>query len=99
MAIVRTTLGDIDPVEIGNIMFHEHVLFDIVADFSSGNRHASIDMYNRWQIDYNSNENPTNSHQTDPKIAADEVLYFLSDGGSLIVDQSVYGLGSFATAT
>ena len=92
MAIVRTTLGDIDPVEIGNIMFHEHVLFDIVADFSLGNRHASIDMHNRWQIDYNSNENPTNAHQTDPKIAADEVLYFLSEGGSLIVDQSVYGL-------
>ena len=55
MAIVRTTLGDIDPAEIGNIMFHEHILVDIASDFSLGNRNANIDMHNRWQPFHNSN--------------------------------------------
>lgn len=92
MAFVRTTLGDINPSEVGNIMFHEHVLFDIVATCAEGDRNSTIGMQDRWQIDYLSNENPANAHQTDPEIAADEVLLFLADGGSLIVDQSVYGL-------
>ena len=70
MAFVRTTLGDIKPSEVGNIMFHEHVLFDIVATCAEGDRNSTIGMQDRWQIDYLSNENPANAHQTDPEIAA-----------------------------
>jgi phosphotriesterase-related protein len=92
MAFVRTTLGDIDPAKVGDIMFHEHVLFDIVPNCAKGDRKSTIGMQDRWQIDYRSNENAANAHQTDPEIATDEVLYFSADGGSLIVDQSVYGL-------
>lgn len=92
MAIVRTVLGDIQAEDIGPVMFHEHVLFDIVPPGTKGDRDAAIAMQNRWQINYRSNETPSNAHQTDPDIAADELRYFATDGGSLIVDQSVGGL-------
>lgn len=92
MGVVRTVLGDIDPARVGQIMFHEHVLFDIVPPGATGDRDAVISAEDRWQIDYLSNAAPANAHQTDPSIAAGELRHFAQDGGSLIVDQSVYGL-------
>lgn len=92
MAVVRTVLGDVKAADIGAVMFHEHVLFDIVPPGTVGDRDAAIDMQNRWQINYRSNETPANAHQRDPDIAADELRYFAADGGSLIIDQSVAGL-------
>lgn len=92
MAIVRTVLGDMQAADIGAVMFHEHVLFDIVPPGTTGDRDAAIEMQNRWQINYRSNETPSNAHQTDTDIAADELRYFAIEGGSLIVDQSVGGL-------
>lgn len=92
MAVVRTVLGDIAAGAIGRVMFHEHVLFDIVPPGAEGDRDAPIAATDRWQIDYRSNEAPANAHQTDPDIAADELRFFAEAGGSLIVDQSVFGL-------
>lgn len=92
MGVVRTVLGDIDPASVGPVMFHEHVLFDIVPPGAPGDRDAEIAPQDRWQIDYRSNETPANAHQTDPGVAADELRLFAEDGGSLIVDQSVFGL-------
>ena len=92
MLVVRTVLGDVDPKDVGPVMFHEHVLFDIVPPDSAGDREEQIDVQNRWQIDYRSNETPANAHQTDPGIAAQELLHFAEEGGSMIVDQSVDGL-------
>jgi phosphotriesterase-related protein len=92
MAVVRTVLGDIPAAEIGAVMFHEHVLFDIVPPDATGDRDLAITIQNRWQIDYLSNQTPSNAHQTDPEIAADELRSFATEGGSLIVDQSVGGL-------
>lgn len=92
MPVVRTTLGDISPLGVGQVLFHEHVLFDIVPPGVPGDRHAPIDPADRWQIDYRSNEVPANAHQTDPQAAATELRYLAQDGGSLIVDQSVAGL-------
>ncbi len=92
MAVVRTVLGDIEPASVGNIMFHEHVLFDIVPPGTVGDRDADIAPEARWQIDYRSNEAPANAHQTDPERATEELRLFAEDGGSLIVDQSVFGL-------
>jgi phosphotriesterase-related protein len=92
VAIVRTVLGDIDPDGVGSVMFHEHILFDIVPPDASGDHDAEIAMQDRWQIDYRSNDIPANAHQTDPMIAAQELCHFTADGGSLIVDQSVGGL-------
>jgi phosphotriesterase-related protein len=92
MGVVRTVLGDIDPDSVGHVMFHEHVLFDIVPPGAAGDRNAEITPQDRWQIDYRSNEAPANAHQTDPAIAAAELRHFAADGGSLIVDQSVHGL-------
>ena len=92
MGYVRTVLGDVDPDTVGPVMFHEHVLFDIVPPGASGDRHAAIPLEDRWQTDYRSNETPANAHQTDPDIAAGELSAFAHDGGGLIVDQSVAGL-------
>ncbi|MEM1386735.1 MAG: aryldialkylphosphatase [Pseudomonadota bacterium] len=92
MGIVRTVLGDIAPEAVGHVMFHEHVLFDIVPPGAVGDRDAEIRLEERWQIDYRSNESPANAHQGDVAIAAAELGYFAADGGSLIVDQSVAGL-------
>ena len=92
MAIVRTVLGDIDPKAVGSVMFHEHVLFDIVPPGATGDREAEIVAQDRWQIDYCSNKMPANAHQSDTVIAAQELCHFADDGGSLIVDQSVGGL-------
>lgn len=92
MALVRTVLGDVQAEELGAVMFHEHVLFDIVPPGTPGDRDAIIDMRNRWQINYRSNEMPSNAHQTNPDIAAEELRHYHTDGGSLIVDQSVAGL-------
>lgn len=92
MGVVRTVLGDIDPAGVGKVMFHEHVLFDIVPPGAPGDREAEITPDMRWQVDYRSNEAPANAHQTDPGIAALELRRFAEDGGSLIVDQSVFGL-------
>ncbi|MEM1363668.1 MAG: hypothetical protein AAGF94_18530 [Pseudomonadota bacterium] len=92
MGVVRTVLGDVDPTVVGQVMFHEHVLFDFVPPGSIGDRDAEILAEDRWQIDYLSNEAPANAHQTDPEVAATELAHLAADGGSLIVDQSVAGL-------
>lgn len=96
MPVVRTVLGDVSAEEIGAVMFHEHVLFDITPPGATpdgpGDRDAPIDMRNRWQIDYRANEAPANTRQTDPDVAAEELGFFAAEGGSLIVDQSVGGL-------
>jgi phosphotriesterase-related protein len=50
-------------------------------------------MQKRWQTDYLSNKNPANARQTDPDTAIEELRMFAADGGALLVDQSVIGLG------
>lgn len=92
MGMVRTVCGDVAPERIGPVMFHEHVLFDIVPPGAAGDRNAEITPENRWQVDYRSNETPANAHQQDVAVATGELTAFAADGGSLIVDQSVAGL-------
>jgi phosphotriesterase-related protein len=92
MAFVRTVLGDIPADDIGPVMFHEHVLFDIVPPGSCEDRDAAMPVTERWQIDYRSNDTVANAHQQDVDIAAQELRRFSADGGGLIVDQSVAGL-------
>ncbi len=91
--MVRTVRGDVPAAEIGRIAFHEHLLFDLVLP---GGRHQVDDPLitptNRWQIDYRSNENRNNARQRDPTVAAAELTAFRADGGSLLVDQSTFGL-------
>ncbi len=92
MSAIRTVLGDVSPDDVGQVMFHEHVLFDIVPPGLTGDRHAPIGTEDRWQIDYRSNEAAQNALQTDRDVAASELAAYAQDGGSLIVDQSVFGL-------
>ena len=91
MGIIRTVRGDINPRSIGNSMIHEHIIFDITLPEKRNQSKTIISMNQRWQIDYLSNQDPSNSFQEDITTAADELRYFSSDGGSLIVDQSVFG--------
>jgi len=92
MKKVRTVLGDVSSNDIGNIMMHEHVLFDISVPQETQKCSSELPITERWQIDYLSNQNPENASQQDLSIALDELNYFRSDGGNLIVDQSVLGL-------
>lgn len=90
--LVRTVRGDVDPATLGPVLFHEHVLFDIVPPGAVGDRDAAITLENRWQVNYLSNQDPANAHQRDVEVAAAELAWLARDGGSLIVDQSVAGL-------
>ena len=92
MTSIQTVLGKVDPVEVGKVMFHEHILFDLVPPHSTGNRDRTITMEDRWQIDYLSNRYAANAHQLDIEVAIGEIHAYAQDGGSLIVDQSAMGL-------
>jgi len=91
--IVRTVRGDVPADSIGRIVFHEHLLYDLVrvAERDSVDD-PPITPQNRWQIDYRSNENRNNARQRDPGVAGDELKSFAADGGSLLVDQSTLGI-------
>ena len=89
---IQTVLGPMSGSEIGRAMFHEHVLFDIVSPSLDGDRDAEIRWEDRWQIDYLSNRAAANGHQLKCDVAVAELEAFRSDGGSLIVDQTVWGL-------
>lgn len=93
MSIVRCVTGDLPAAAIGPVMFHEHLLFDFVPPGADRQNAVAITPENRWQIDYLSNANPTNARQGDPAVAAAELAAFHADGGGLIVDQSVIGIG------
>jgi len=89
---IRTVQGDITAEEVGSSMIHEHIIFDITPPHKRALKTNNISMNDRWQIDYLSNENPENSSQKEVSIAVNELRFFSDDGGSLIVDQSVFGL-------
>jgi phosphotriesterase-related protein len=92
-AVVRTVAGDVAASTIGRVMFHEHLLFDLVRpEHRAAVNDAPITLENRWQIDYRSNENRNNARQLSAAVAAQELSAFRADGGSLVVDQSTYGL-------
>lgn len=91
--MIRTVLGDVSAEAVGPILLHEHLLFDIVPPDRAGDREAEIRPEDRWQVDYRSNDCVANALQTDAAIATAELARFAADGGSLLVDQSVFGLG------
>jgi phosphotriesterase-related protein len=93
MSVVRSVTGDMPTAAVGAVMIHEHLLFDFVPPGTDTRSAIPITPENRWQIDYLSNANPANARQDDPAIAAAELMAFHADGGGLIVDQSVIGIG------
>jgi phosphotriesterase-related protein len=93
MSVVRCVTGDMAAAAVGTVMFHEHLLFNFVPPGTDTRSAVPITPENRWQIDYLSNANPTNARQDDPAVAAAELAAFRADGGGLIVDQSVIGIG------
>ena len=93
MSLVRTVTGDVPARAVGRVMFHEHLLFDFVPPGTEVSGETEITPERRWQIDYLSNADPANTRQGDPAVAAGELAAFRADGGGLIVDQSVIGIG------
>jgi phosphotriesterase-related protein len=91
--IIRTVLGDRPAAAFRGVAVHEHLLYDIVPPDRRGAPGVPITMATRWQADYRSNENPANARQTDRRIAAAELAAFAADGGDLLVDQTVQGIG------
>ena len=91
MKKVRTVLGDVSSNDIGNIMMHEHVLFDISLPKENQKCSSELPITERWQIDYLSNQNPENASQQYLSISLYELNYFRSYCGNLIVYQSVLG--------
>jgi phosphotriesterase-related protein len=90
---IRTVLGDRPASDFRAVALHEHLLYDIVPPDRRGDPGVPITMASRWQADYRSNENPANARQPDRRIAAGELAAFAADGGDLLVDQSVHGIG------
>ena len=75
MKKVRTVLGDVSSNDIGNVMVHEHVLFDISLPQENQKCSSKLAITDRWQVDYLSNQNPENARQQDLSIALDEQLF------------------------
>jgi len=92
-SVVRTVTGDRPAEGLGPVMLHEHLLFDLVPPGADRNGAAPITTETRWQIDYLSNADPENACQRDVSVAAEELARFASDGGGVLVDQSVIGIG------
>lgn len=91
--IVRTVLGDRPAAGFARVLMHEHLLWDLVPpDRRAAADDRPIDVAERWQIDYRSNEEPANARQRDPAVAAGELRRLAGDGGDLVVDQSTLGL-------
>lgn len=91
--VIRTVLGDRPATDFRAVAVHEHLLYDIVPPARRGDPGVPITLATRWQADYRSNENPANARQTDRRLAAAELSAFAADGGDLLVDQSVHGIG------
>jgi phosphotriesterase-related protein len=91
--VVRTVTGDLAAEGLGPVLLHEHLLFDLVAPGSDEGAACPVTLETRWQTDYLSNVNPENARQADVEVAASELGRFGAEGGGLIVDQSVIGIG------
>jgi phosphotriesterase-related protein len=89
---VRTVTGDRPAADFAAVAVHEHVLFDLAlpGTLKTG---VPLDMKNRWQVDYRSNEMPDNAAQQDRGRATDELVLAMEDGCDLVVDQTVRGIG------
>ncbi len=74
-------------------MLHEHLLFDLAPPGGNAADATPITWATRWQTDYESNANPENARQTDVDVAAEELARYGADGGGVLVDQTVIGIG------
>ncbi len=91
--VVRTVTGDLPAETLGSVLLHEHLLFDLVAPGRAHQAGPPITIETRWQIDYLSNANPENARQRDVDVAAGELARLGAEGGGVLVDQSVIGIG------
>ncbi len=100
MSHVRTVLGDIDPVELGVTLVHEHLLSDLRGLFDEPTDHqlrefayAPLSMEIAGWVRLNYTRNVHNMVLNDPEEMAGEVSRYMDAGGRSIVELSGIGVG------
>lgn len=92
-----TVLGPVPPGELGAVLPHEHLIFDISVTFQAlaapPDRLGPVSPANRNWVAFHPINNRDNLTQTDEATAAGEALEFRRAGGGTIVDVSSIGLG------
>lgn len=91
-SFIRTVCGDINSHKIRNVLIHEHVVWNLINQNYKLTK-KTINLHNRWQTNYENNQNPQNSFQDNANIAIKELKILKAYGGDLIVDQSTFGIG------
>lgn len=92
--LVRTVLGDVEPAELGVVLPHEHVFFDLRARFSPATGHGCgtgrepVSLANVGRIRYAQRTNLDNLHLDDVETAIFELENFRAHGGGTVVDLS-----------
>ena len=89
---IRTVCGDVNSHKIKNVLIHEHVVWNLINQ-NKKLKKKNINLGNRWQTNYENNQNPQNSVQDNSNIAIKELKILKTYGGDLIVDQSTFGIG------
>ena len=91
---VQTVLGLVDPDTLGQVLMHEHLVWDIrtpemaVAE----DQGPEIELCNCWQINYGRVKVPRNFISRSAELAADEVQHMVDAGGGTVVELSSGGL-------
>ena len=92
--IIQTVLGPVPARRIGPTLIHEHLLADITPTnlFPPDEERIEITLQNVWDIRYQWCAHYGNQILDDKSVIIGELLAFLSDGGSCIVEQTSRGL-------
>lgn len=89
----QTVLGLVEPLELGSVLMHEHLLWNVTAP---GRRREPpkdpIDTRQYWGYLTNEITNPTNTTQKDVEVATRAVAEVMGSGGKTIVELTVGGL-------
>src|SRR4029079_622098 len=92
----QTVLGPLEPEQLGQVLMHEHVLWDIRPPKlrQSNDQGAAIDLTNVWRINYGELLSGSNLWLSREflDVATAEVMEVRAAGGSTIVELSCGGL-------
>jgi phosphotriesterase-related protein len=92
--LARTVLGDVDPRQLGVVLPHEHVFFDLRARFAPAGGHGCgtgqelVSLANVGRIRFAQRSNLDNLHLDDVDTAVFELELFRAEGGGTVVDLS-----------
>jgi len=90
----QTVLGLVDPAELGQVLMHEHLVWDIRTPeaAAAADQGPEIELCNCWQINYGRVKVPRNYISRSAELAATEIRYMVEAGGGTVVELSNGGL-------